>query len=128
MAFKTGTSGCPQGRPKGIQDRRTVFREMVEPKASALIDKAVNMALDGNEQMLKLLLDRILPAKPREETISASILGSTLKEQGENIYKALSSGEINLAEAKTLLETTVVQAKILEYHRHEQKEAAWGIF
>ncbi|GAH02412.1 unnamed protein product, partial [marine sediment metagenome] len=64
MPFVKGKSGNAAGRPKGLKDRRARFREMVEPLAPELLNKAVTMALDGNEQMLRLILDRLLPARP----------------------------------------------------------------
>lgn len=52
LAFKTGQSGNPSGRPKGTKDKRSAFRSMVEPSCTQLIQKAIDMALGGNEAML----------------------------------------------------------------------------
>ena len=62
MTFKAGKSGNPQGRPKGSKDKRTELRALLEPHAPALVEKAVQMALDGDTVALKLCLDRIIPA------------------------------------------------------------------
>ena len=59
--FKKGESGNLQGRPKGIKDRRTEFRELLEPYAPALVNKAVAMALKGDSTALRLCLDRLIP-------------------------------------------------------------------
>lgn len=66
MPFKPGESGNPKGRPKGIVDRRARYLEIIEQYGDKLVEKAIEKAFWGNEQMLKLLLDRILPAKPRD--------------------------------------------------------------
>lgn len=62
MAFQEGQSGNPAGRPKGSKDKRTELRELLEPHAPALIEKAVSMALEGDTTAMKMCLDRILPA------------------------------------------------------------------
>jgi len=69
MQFKKGQSGNPAGRPKGALDRRSLFRQLIEPYKDELVSKAVEMALAGNEQMLRLILERALPAKPKSEPI-----------------------------------------------------------
>jgi len=37
------------------------------PHKTALLDKAIELALNGNESMLRLFLERMLPAKPHDE-------------------------------------------------------------
>jgi len=59
--FKPGVSGNPAGRPKGISDRRSRHRELLESRAPELIQKAVDLALEGDTQCLKMCLERIIP-------------------------------------------------------------------
>lgn len=59
--FKKGQSGNPSGRPKGIKDRRVVLRELLSPYAGDLIAKAVEMALMGDTQAIRICMDRIIP-------------------------------------------------------------------
>lgn len=59
--FKPGQSGNPAGRPKGAKNRSTELRSLLEPHAPALVEKAVQMALEGDTVALKLCLDRIIP-------------------------------------------------------------------
>lgn len=61
MTFKAGQSGNPKGRPKGSKDKRTELRELLEPHAPELIQKAVDMALGGDVSALKMCLDRLIP-------------------------------------------------------------------
>ena len=62
MSFKKGQSGNPSGRPKGVKDKRTELRELLEPHAEALVKKAVDLALMGDTSALRLCLERIIPA------------------------------------------------------------------
>lgn len=61
MSFQRGKSGNPAGRPKGSKDKRTELRALLEPHAPALVQKAVEQALDGDTAALKLCLDRLIP-------------------------------------------------------------------
>ncbi len=70
MAFKQGISGNPNGRPKGSGHRLQLFNELVLPHEGELIHKAIQLALAGNEIMLRLFLDRLLPAKPKDEIVT----------------------------------------------------------
>src|SRR3990167_11176557 len=94
--FEKGQSGNPSGRPKGSTDRRRLFREMIEPHREDLINTAVDMAKKGNEAMIKLLLDRLLPAKPKDETLQLpNKLTGTLAEKSEQINQLIAGGEID---------------------------------
>lgn len=115
MKFIPGTSGNYNGRPKGSKDRRTIFRELVEDHKEALVKKAVELALAGNEQMLRLLLDRLLPAKPREEPLQIeTALEGSLTEQGRTILSLITEGQITMNEGASLLQALGTQVKLLE--------------
>jgi hypothetical protein len=66
MTFKAGIAANPAGRPKGTGFRHLLFQDNVMPHQKALFAKAIEMALEGNEVMLKMFLDRLLLAKPKE--------------------------------------------------------------
>ena len=121
MAFKPGQSGNLAGRPKGVKDKRTVFRDMVEPSSAQLISKAVDMALGGNEAMLRLLLDRILPAKSREHVVNIDMTSDRLVDKARKISIALFQGTISVSVAKTLMDTLATEVKILEYDVLEKR-------
>jgi len=104
MTFKPGESGNPNGRPKGTTDRRTVFRDMVEPHSIQLVNHAVEMALSGNEAMLRLLLDRLLPAKPKDEPLDNLDLSTgSLVERSNNVLSGLDNGTITPHQGNNLL-------------------------
>ncbi|CAJ0691643.1 hypothetical protein KXR69_16090 [Ralstonia holmesii] len=56
MAFQKGQSGNPAGKPKGAKDKRTALRELLQPHAEQLVQKAVKLALDGDTTALSAQL------------------------------------------------------------------------
>lgn len=61
MAFVKGRSGNPLGRPVGSTDKRTALRELLEPHAENLVNKVVELALQGDVTAIKICLDRLIP-------------------------------------------------------------------
>ena len=78
MTFERGQSGNPTGRPPGTKDKRTALRELLEPHAPALIEKAVSLALEGDITAIKICLDRLIPALKSIQVNSAN--GDTLEQ------------------------------------------------
>ncbi len=66
--FKKGVSGNPLGRPKGSKNKITLLKQSMElqlreeaaPDMSAVLAKAVELALEGDKTMIKLLLEQHL--------------------------------------------------------------------
>lgn len=73
--WKKGQSGNPAGRPVGSKNKITLMRQALEgelraqlgPSMAAVLAKAVEMALDGDSQMIKLLVDKTLPTTKVDE-------------------------------------------------------------
>ena len=63
--FQPGQSGNPAGRPKGSKNQITLLKQSMElqlrdqaaPDIGAVLDKAVELALEGNPTMIKMLLE-----------------------------------------------------------------------
>jgi len=86
--FQKRSRGNPTGRPKGIVDKRAEFRAMFESKGKEVIEKCINMAIEGNETCMRLVIDR-LAARLREE-------GD--KTEGQTVLEMLQSGKLKLAD------------------------------
>ena len=74
--FQPGQSGNPGGRPKGMAAiAHKVMAEAVAEgdmtRAEALVRKLFELAMEGNVQAIKLLLDREWPAPNRHEIAGA---------------------------------------------------------
>jgi hypothetical protein len=108
MPFQPGISGNLNGRPKGAGSRQQVFNALVEPHKEALFQKAIDLALDGNEAMLRLFLDRMLPAKPTDEPIQIAMPAGdfssteTINQLGSETMRAVTAGEITPEEASRI--------------------------
>ena len=63
--FPAGTSGNPAGRPKGRRNEITLLKESLElalreqgaDRIPEVLETAIELALEGDRQMIKLLLD-----------------------------------------------------------------------
>lgn len=120
MKFESGKSGNPAGRPRGTGMRQQLFSSLVEPHKEALFETAINLALAGSEQMLKLFLERLLPAKPSDDVVAFDLSIGDIKKTdalltcGEDILKAVANCEITPEEAKRLLSALEMQRKQIE--------------
>lgn len=124
--FTKGRSGNPTGKPPGTKDRRTELRELLRPHAPALLEKAVNLAMEGDPQALRLCLDRIIPSvKATSEPVKLELpKGATLSEQAQAVMNAATSGEITTDEAAGLMAVLQGQLRIKEQDELERRLTA----
>lgn len=69
--WKKGVSGNPNGRPKGSRNKLTILREAVLEKAETmvlneweeLVKTTIQLAKAGDSTCIKILWDRVIPAK-----------------------------------------------------------------
>jgi len=104
--FKQGESGNPLGRPAGIIDKRTQLNKLLQPHAEQLINKAIEIALAGDINALRLCLERLIP-KIKSESIKFELsqdLNNTesLLNTNTAIIKAVANGEITVEGAQVL--------------------------
>ncbi len=120
MTFKPGESGNIQGRPKGTGNRQQLFNSLVEPHKEALFDTAISLALEGNEAMLRLFLERMLPVRPADDSVALDLPGGDIKRAdailayGEKILISVSQGLLTPQQAKILMATLEIQRKNIE--------------
>lgn len=121
MKFQAGQSGNPSGKPVGSKDKRTALRELLNPHAPALVEKAVQKALEGDTSALKLCLDRCI-APLRSTTGSVAIeSGGSLPERGQKTLDAIYTGEIDALTGSALLGALADQAKLVEMTEFEER-------
>jgi hypothetical protein len=129
MPFQSGESGNVSGRPRGTGHRQQVFNELVEPHREALFDKAIKLALAGNETMLRLFLERMLPPKPHSEPINLELPDdinkkSILLTMGERVLRGIANEDITPTQGKIILDLVEEQKRLLiaQKHDHEMEE------
>ena len=124
--FQKGKSGNPKGKPPGTTDKRTELRALLQPHAKELIQKAVDMALEGDPAALRMCLDRICPTiKAAAEPVNAELpTTGSLSEQAAAVYKATVNGEIGTEEAGALMQVLQGQARIVEFSELEGRITA----
>ncbi len=115
MVFKAGQSGNPSGRKPGIPDRRARLRDALEGKSDELLQKAVQMAMDGDQAMLSLLINRVMPAtKPESAPMNVSLPEGTLSDKAGALVDAAANGEVPTSSAAELLSAMAIVAKLRE--------------
>ena len=125
MAFKKGQSGNPAGKPKGARDKRTALRALLEPHSEALVQKAVDMALEGDTTALRMCLERIIPAlRSQDMPVNLGALEGSLSEQAQQINKSMAVGKIPPSDASAVLASLANQAKIQQFDELEKRIAA----
>ncbi len=123
MPFQPGASGNPNGRPKGTGNRQQTFNAFVEAHREGLFNKALELALGGNEAMLRLFLERMLPAKPTHETIQIDLpvgnYNSTeiLSNFGSEALRAVATGNMTSTEAAQVASLMNAHSKTYELVR-----------
>lgn len=122
--FKPGQSGNPAGRPKGRPDKRNRYRELLEADADALIKKAATMAKGGDATMLRLCIERLIPA-PRAlaEPIELPPFTGDASTWGEQIMQLVVTGKINTQQGS---EMAVMVEKVELERRLKALEAVAG--
>lgn len=103
--YQAGKSGNPNGRPKGLKDKRVALRELLQPHAKDLIDVVVMMAKAGDGAALKICMDRLV-APIREEPIHVTVPKITgpddcIKAQAA-VLNAVAAGEMLPGEGTVL--------------------------
>ncbi len=121
--FKKGISGNPKGRPKGIIDKRQKLRIALEERAEELLEVMIQQALEGDAQIQKILLSRILPPAKGEYAPAMLILKSgSFTEQSSSIFQSAANGDISLTTASELLSALNLAMKI-----KETEELEWRV-
>ena len=122
--FSQGLSGNPTGRPVGSRNRYTLFaEEFLRSRQEELIQKAVEMAMNGDPHALRLCIERILPV-PRERRINITLPELTKVEHAPavlaRILEAVTEGEITVSEGLVLAQIVEVAKNVLEAKGSEE--------
>ena len=117
--FLKGQSGNINGRPKGIRDKRTILADVLDIRKKELFDKALELALNGDTQMLRFFLERLIP-KTRNELIKFDLPDCDMTKPnallliGSEILKAVANQVLTPEQGKALTDIVEAQRKNIE--------------
>jgi hypothetical protein len=123
--WSKGISGNPAGRPHGSRNKTTLALEaLLEGAAEKLVQKATQMALEGDVMALRLCLERLLPVR-RDRLIqldlppakSATEISTALAA----ILDAVGEGQITPAEGETIARILSAQTDVLTTEELERR-------
>jgi hypothetical protein len=116
--FAPSRSGNPAGRPKGARNRATAALEKIlDGDAEAILNKAVEMAKDGDPTALRLCLDRLIPVrKDRPITFTLPEIETTadLTKATRALMQGVADGEITPSEAAELSKLVDAHLRAIE--------------
>ena len=113
-----------RGRPLGSRNKNTlIIEELLNENSESLLNKALNLARQGNIPMLRLLLDRVLP-RPKDGAVSIGLLPMATTEDllraQENALQELALGQITPNQAAQIFSLIEARRLLLDTHEYEQ--------
>ena len=121
--FAPGTSGNPNGRPKGSRHKVTrAVEALLEGEAEAVTRKVIERALDGDTAAQKLILERIAPPKkdaPVTFDMPALDGAEALVNASRAVLEGVASGQLSPAEGKTIADLIETHARVVELNDFE---------
>jgi hypothetical protein len=118
--YKKGQSGNPIGKKIGTLNKRTKLAKLLEPHAEMLVNKTVELALDGDVNALRLCIERLIP-KATSHQIELDINDldlenlDSLSVVGKKIITAIASGIISPDDAGQIMVILDAQRKLIEH-------------
>ena len=124
--FVKGQSGNPYGRPEGSRNRATILAQaLFDGQAEELIQKCIQMALEGDSTAMRLCIERLVPPRkdrpvnldlPQMECVEDTIKAMAV------ISSGVADGELTPSEGQVLsgmvenyrkaIETTELEERI----------------
>ncbi len=116
-ALKKGVCLNPKGRPKGSVNKYTALsRELMSTKGPEIVEKVIEMALEGDRTCLKMCMDRILPTTKAVELKSSNDKGNVIINIGGLEEKVVAEQKIAPLEYDddVIIEDAKLDQKIIE--------------
>ena len=135
--FAKGVSGNPAGRPPGARNRVSLAIEaLLEGEAERLTRKAIERALEGDGQALRLCLDRLAPPRrdrPTPFDLPALTEAADARDAFAAVVRAVAEGELTPSEAVTLAGLIEQFARVddateVERRARDRKARGLGVF
>lgn len=114
--FEKGQSGNPAGKKPGTPNKRTQLSNVLNSHAEDLVKKAIEMALDGDVNALRLCMERLIP-KATSQPIQFEIemgKNDNLSVLGRKIVNSVGKGELTPDEGQKLFGMLDKQRNLIE--------------
>ena len=123
--FAKGQSGNPSGKPKGCRNATTIlFDELLKDNAKELIEKAIEMAKDGDGPALRLCIERLAPPR-KDRPVWFDLPEMNEAKDAVNasaaIVAAVASGDLTPTEASELGKVIDGYARTLQAVEFEER-------
>lgn len=113
--FKPGASGNPKGRPiKSLSKKEWMDKHIDDPTKKKILDKCIELALNGKPSMIEVILTRLLPPLATDDAIDINLTDKTHQQRGAEIFAALSEKRITPSQAHILFATLCDNVKLVE--------------
>ena len=114
--FKGMKSLNPEGRPKGSVNKFTALsRELMSNKGPEIVQKVIDLALEGDRTCLKMCMDRIIPTTKAVEFRTTEDKGNVIINVGgltEKIIEADKKEPLEYDEGVIIEESKIVETII----------------
>lgn len=126
--FRPGQSGNPNGRPPGSRNVVTrLVEELFEGEAEEITRKAIELAKAGDGPVLRLVLERLAPAR-KHAPISFELppidTAADAKAASSAVLAAVAAGDISPGEAGAVMGLLVSHKMIVEATDFEARLSA----
>jgi hypothetical protein len=113
--FLPGTSGNSAGRPRGARNRMTLLAEaLLEGDAKELMQKALELARNGEKTLLGKFVDRLVPRlRERHFELPPVNSGADRAAAIGAVLAAAAAGEITVTDAKEFVKLIDVQIEAI---------------
>jgi hypothetical protein len=126
--FQKGQSGNPKGKPKGARNRTTLIAQtLLDGQAEALVEKVVQLALDGDLTCLRICLERLVPPKmdaPIDIDLPDISAVADIPKLFSSLTAKLREGGITPSEARVLIDLAEAIRRLFELTELEQRIGA----
>jgi hypothetical protein len=130
--FRKGESGNPQGRQRGSRNKATVLVDQLfdeklfgdDNKAAAIIDRAIQMAEGGDTACMRLVFERIAPARKDRPVFFKLPTMAAAKDAvtaSAAIVSAVAAGDLTPSEAAELSKVVDSYARTLQTVELEER-------
>ena len=123
--FRKRQNGNPSGKPKGCRNTTTIlFDELLKVNAKELIEKAIEMAKDGDGPALRLCIERLAPAR-KDRPVWFDLPEMNEARDAVNasaaIVAAVAGGDLTPSEAAELSKVVDSYARTLQAAEFEER-------